>query len=189
MIYICVQSKENSLEEHTTDDGERIAAEPKWNEWFIETERLQIVPLKPERFRLLLEEDCFNPDIYAYMEELYWDALDHVEQYRWYTDWQIILKQENTVVGNVCFKGEPDEYHQVEIGYGTDEKFRNRGYMTETVKAMCEWAFSHPEVEAVIAETDPDNQASQRVLEKCGMSRFEQSYRNIWWELNNPRIK
>jgi mannose-6-phosphate isomerase-like protein (cupin superfamily) len=30
MIYICVQSKENSLEEHTTDDGRRIEIQPKW---------------------------------------------------------------------------------------------------------------------------------------------------------------
>jgi RimJ/RimL family protein N-acetyltransferase len=37
-------------------------------------------------------------------------------------------RKENTVVGSACFKGEPDENHQVEIGYGTDEKFRNRGY-------------------------------------------------------------
>lgn len=30
MLYICVQAKENSLEEHTTDDGKRVAVEPKW---------------------------------------------------------------------------------------------------------------------------------------------------------------
>ncbi|MCG3655231.1 cupin domain-containing protein [Aliarcobacter butzleri] len=30
MIYIVIQSKENSLEEHTTDDGERVAFAPKW---------------------------------------------------------------------------------------------------------------------------------------------------------------
>jgi mannose-6-phosphate isomerase-like protein (cupin superfamily) len=30
MIYICVQSKENSLEEHTYDDGERIIVSSKW---------------------------------------------------------------------------------------------------------------------------------------------------------------
>jgi mannose-6-phosphate isomerase-like protein (cupin superfamily) len=30
MVYICVQSKENSLEEHTTDDGGRVSVEPKW---------------------------------------------------------------------------------------------------------------------------------------------------------------
>jgi mannose-6-phosphate isomerase-like protein (cupin superfamily) len=30
MIYIVIQSKENSLEEHTTVDGERIPVVPKW---------------------------------------------------------------------------------------------------------------------------------------------------------------
>lgn len=30
MIYMVVQSKENSLEEHTTADGERVPVEPKW---------------------------------------------------------------------------------------------------------------------------------------------------------------
>ncbi|WP_428024839.1 cupin domain-containing protein [Arcobacter sp.] len=30
MIYMVIQSKENSLEEHTTDDGKRVAFEPKW---------------------------------------------------------------------------------------------------------------------------------------------------------------
>ena len=30
MIYMVIQSKENSLEEYTTDDGERVSFEPKW---------------------------------------------------------------------------------------------------------------------------------------------------------------
>ncbi len=30
MIYIVIQSKENSLEEHTSADGERLPVEPKW---------------------------------------------------------------------------------------------------------------------------------------------------------------
>ena len=30
MIYMVIQSKENSLEEHTTADGERLPVEPKW---------------------------------------------------------------------------------------------------------------------------------------------------------------
>jgi mannose-6-phosphate isomerase-like protein (cupin superfamily) len=30
MIYMVIQSKENSLEEYTTSDGERIPVEPKW---------------------------------------------------------------------------------------------------------------------------------------------------------------
>lgn len=30
MVYLCIQAKENSLEEYTTEDGKRIAATPKW---------------------------------------------------------------------------------------------------------------------------------------------------------------
>lgn len=30
MVYICIQSKENSLEEYTTGDGKRIPFTPKW---------------------------------------------------------------------------------------------------------------------------------------------------------------
>ncbi len=30
MVYMCIQSKENSLEEYTTDDGKRIEVTPKW---------------------------------------------------------------------------------------------------------------------------------------------------------------
>ncbi len=30
MLYLCIQSKENSLEEYTSDDGERIDCTPKW---------------------------------------------------------------------------------------------------------------------------------------------------------------
>jgi mannose-6-phosphate isomerase-like protein (cupin superfamily) len=30
MVYICIQAKENSLEEYTTEDGKRIAVTPKW---------------------------------------------------------------------------------------------------------------------------------------------------------------
>ena len=35
-------------------------------------------------------------------------------------------------------------------------------------KLALKWAFEHPQVLAVEAESDPDNAASQRVLEKCG---------------------
>ena len=36
------------------------------------------------------------------------------------------------------------------------------------MKLALEWAFRHPEIKAVEAETDPDNEVSQRVLMKCG---------------------
>ena len=40
--------------------------------------------------------------------------------------------------------------------------------MTEAVTAAVKWARMQPGVKTVEAETDPDNKASQRVLEKAG---------------------
>lgn len=31
MIYICIQSRGNSLEEYSTDDGKRVECNPQWN--------------------------------------------------------------------------------------------------------------------------------------------------------------
>jgi mannose-6-phosphate isomerase-like protein (cupin superfamily) len=31
MVYMCIQSKENSLEEFSSEDGQRVSATPKWN--------------------------------------------------------------------------------------------------------------------------------------------------------------
>ena len=32
MVYIVIQSKENSLEQYSTDDGTRVKFEPKWQD-------------------------------------------------------------------------------------------------------------------------------------------------------------
>ena len=38
----------------------------------------------------------------------------------------------------------------------------------DELKLALKWAFDHPGIIAVEAETDPDNVASQKVLKKCG---------------------
>ncbi|MFR9189440.1 MAG: GNAT family N-acetyltransferase [Anaerotruncus massiliensis (ex Togo et al. 2019)] len=71
----------------------------------------------------------------------------------------------------------------VELGYGLGEAHRGRGYMTEAAEALCGWALSRPGVNRVTAETEPDNAASQRVLGRCGFSRFRELPGSVWWEL------
>ena len=47
--------------------------------------------------------------------------------------------------------------------------FQACGYATEASRRLIAWAFSHAEVDGVIAETMPDLRPSIRVMEKCGM--------------------
>ena len=88
----------------------------------------------------------------------------------WYAVWNMELKNvPGTIVGDFCFKGLPADGCP-EIGYGILEPFWGRGYATEIIRAACLWALTGDGVCAVLAETAPDNAASQRVLAKIGFT-------------------
>ena len=76
---------------------------------------------------------------------------------------------DRTLAGDGGFKGRPNGAGEVEIGYALVPEYRDRGLATEAARGLVRWAFSHPEVAAVRAETLPDGHASIRVLEKLGM--------------------
>lgn len=73
------------------------------------------------------------------------------------------------LIGNGGFYGPPDDSGTVEIGYEIASEFWNRGFATEAVLAMINFAFAHKEVRAVMAHTLAEKNASNRVLQKVGM--------------------
>ena len=115
--------------------------------------------------RRIIAEQTDTELIKAYSEMLQ-GCLDHPEQWMWYAVW-IIERKDGTHVGDLSFKGAGDD-GSVEIGYGINETHQGQGYATEAVDAAVTWALQQPGITCVEAETGPDNQASRRVLEKCG---------------------
>ena len=97
---------------------------------------------------------------------------DPSKKYMFHTLWLMIDKKSRAIVGSFCFHDEP-ENGTVEIGYGVNEEFRNRGFMTETLVCLIKWMPNQMEVTSVIVETDNDNQASIKTLEKSGFTKFE----------------
>lgn len=90
-----------------------------------------------------------------------------------YGIWLLIERNRRTVVGSAGFQGQPSAEGAIELGYGIHPDFRNRGYATEAATALLRWASEQPGVKRVLAYCDQDNTASQRVVEKAGMSRGE----------------
>ncbi len=99
-------------------------------------------------------------------EEMLRGSLAHPEDWGWYALWMIVRK-DGSHIGNLSFKGVPED-GIVELGYGIAEEYRGLGYATEAVETILAWAFDQPGVTSVAAETEQDNAASRRVLEKCG---------------------
>lgn len=133
----------------------------------IETNRLKIYAASQENMEAFIEAQTVEILKSAYTEMLN-GCLANPDQWDWYAIWMIELK-DGTHIGELCFKGLSAD-GVAEIGYGISEENQNKGYATEAVKGVLEWAFSRPEVTAVEAETDSDNTASKRVLEKCGFA-------------------
>ena len=101
----------------------------------------------------------------------------------WHTYWLVIVSERQTGAGLVGFKGSPDENGQVELGYGIEPSDRSRGYATEAVGALVEWAYASPECLAVTARTQATNEVSMAVLRKVGFQPNGSENGQLLWRL------
>ena len=162
----------------------------------IKTEGLELVALDARQMRLWLgdlrqlekELNCtykaevLEGDFLRIVEGQAKLTEENAAEYYWHSFWFMIRKNDRTVVGSADFKKGPNEKGEVEIGYGLGREFEHNGYMTEAVKAMCDWAKQQPKVNSVIAETLLDNQPSQNVLARCGFAETSRA-ESVWWRV------
>lgn len=147
----------------------------------IKTKRLTLIPLSFQNLETGLESikqlsiDLNVPIIADLMSGVAAEAITKKlaimrdlppDLHPWCTYWLMVLDCDNLALGLIGFKGVPHADGSVEIGYGINSIYQGRGYMTEAVGALVEWAFAHPECRQVTAFTDPGNIASRKVLVK-----------------------
>lgn len=109
---------------------------------------------------------------------LEWMAQGGPEAEGWY-GWYAILRAEpgaegatrGVLVGSTGYFGPPDPDGVVQIGYSVVESYRGRGLATEMVAGMTARALAMPGVTSIVAETDEQNIASCKVLERNGFER------------------
>lgn len=161
-----------------------------------ETDRLELIPLTLEQLKLLrFEREALEKElnctyrgepIEGFIQEYVEDQIRLLtakpEIRMYYAFWLMLRKSDRTIIGSLAFKGFPDEHHEIEIGYGQSEEFCHHGYMSEAVAKMCEWGLAQEGVEHIIAETDVDGYASQRILERNGFKRYKFG-KESWWRL------
>jgi [ribosomal protein S5]-alanine N-acetyltransferase len=166
----------------------------------IETARLTIIPLNEQEMRKYILSD-FSLEISLNLEhrprtitnrvkatietKILPDLIDNTKNTLYYTFWIVINKNKNIMVADICFKGEPNEKGEVEVGYSTYPEFQNKGFMTEAINGFTNRAFKQNNINSIFAATDPDNIASKRVLEKNNFVIDSQASDNIWWRLDN----
>ena len=84
--------------------------------------------------------------------------------------YRITRKADGQAIGGIGFKGQPQNAC-AEIGYGLAPSARGQGYAAEALTAILTVAAEYG-VSRVVADTDKDNIASQRTLERAGFRRL-----------------
>ncbi len=82
--------------------------------------------------------------------------------------WTIVRKEDNQLLGMITARVDD---HRWELGYALARSYWGKGYMTEGVKKLVDWALAQEEIYRVWSVCDVDNLASARVMEKAGMQR------------------
>lgn len=90
--------------------------------------------------------------------------------------WIITRKSDNELIGMIGLRFSDvklfsHKKHMMDVGYVIMRPEWNKGYVTEALQAVMDFAFSIPTVCRVWAFCDVKNSASARVMEKAGLVR------------------
>lgn len=84
----------------------------------------------------------------------------------------VVLKKNRKMIGHLYFQHiHPKQYLTWELGFIFNPGYHNKGYATESSKALIEYAFRNFKTRRVVANCNVENPASWKVLEKIGMRR------------------
>jgi len=167
----------------------------------LDTKRLELIPLSRNQLTLYLAGDeILIGETGQMSRDILTDALRGAIKMKleimagiaqqdqpWITYWLMVLKENQSGIGLLGYKGVPDYRGKVEIGYGIDPAYQNQGYTTEAVNRLIQWAFKDSRCQRITAPgTRKDNPASNRILEKVGMKIYQETTDAYSWALDRP---
>lgn len=163
----------------------------------IETDHLLAIPLEKEQLELYLQKSPSFEENMGFqissifisdeVEELLREAVlprflrDDTEIY-WFTNWVVIERKTQKVIGDFCFYDYPDAQGLVELGYGMYPAHQNKGFMSELMQGIIEWVKKQEHVRYIRARTEQTNLASVKLLSKSGfMCPNEEEPIQFWY--------
>lgn len=106
------------------------------------------------------------------------NIINHQNKYG-YSSWLVHERKTGDFVGRIglvhvgtiiTIQQDTTTEKPVEIGYVVSRAHWGKGYATEVAYACLEWGFSNTDLQEIVAKTNVDNLASQRILQKIGMT-------------------
>lgn len=157
----------------------------------IETERLFL-----DRVTALDVQEVFelrsNPETMKYIPrplvKNHEDALEHIRMIdekianNTGINWAIRLKSTSKLLGIIGYYRMQPENYRAEIGYMLLPDHHGKGIIPEAVNRLIKFGFEDLKLHSIEAVIDPENYASEKVLQKCGFVKEAHLKESEFWE-------
>lgn len=161
----------------------------------IETERLILRRFKKEDASQIYGNYAGDPEVTKYLRWKHHESLDETKNIlaKWitsyddpsYYNWAIVLRETNEVIGSVGCAWMNDHTNMIHTYYCIGKNWWGGGIVTEAYKAVVRFFFEEVDAGRIEAYHEPNNPASGKVMQKCGLS-YEGTLRRA--DYNNTGI-
>jgi RimJ/RimL family protein N-acetyltransferase len=132
----------------------------------------------PEVSKYQSWESCTKQEAIDLVQEM--EATEPGTPGEWF-QFAIELKQTATLIGDCGLKTEADG-RQAEIGFTFSRAYQGRGFASEAVARLLDYAFGELDLHRVYAITDQENAPSVALLERLGLRREGEFVENAWFK-------
>lgn len=163
-----------------------LVADTFSNPPILETPRLILCKILPEHASDMYEYSC-DPDVTKYLTWSPHASLKQTERYIQilqkkyaegsFNDWGVILKENAKFIGTCGYTSFDYSKKTAEVGYVLSKSYWGNGYAVEAVRAVMNFGIKNFGLEGFNAKYMEGNDASGRVMQKCGM-KLEGLYRH-----------
>lgn len=144
----------------------------------VETERLALRHFEPSDLDVYAERIFCDPDVLRYLPKRDAPARERAQRTmdffngEWkkfpYGPWAVVEKASGELMGHCGLRFIP-EIDETEVLYALGKDYWGKGYATEAAQASVDFGFQRVGLARIVALAVPENIASRRVMEHCGL--------------------
>lgn len=97
-------------------------------------------------------------------------------------NWAITLKDNPKLLGIIGYYRLQPENYRAEIGYMLLPEFHGKGIISEAVMRLIRYGFQDLKLHSIEAVIDPENIASEKVLQKCSFVKEAHFKESDFWD-------
>lgn len=94
--------------------------------------------------------------------------------------WAIVLNTDDALIGTAALYEIDRTHKRGMIGYSLSPSMQGRGYVQDALQLLIDFAWTTLDLQRIEADTDPENGASRRLLERLGFT-LEGHMRKRWF--------